>query len=249
MCPEYPGYRIPNCKCQAPNISPFLQIRWKRLIIDEGHVSSSLSSILVPFAKLLSVERRWIVTGTPTTNLLGLSLGNKASDDGNELQPCDTIGGADQPSFVDADASSSTRTSPSIPDTLLKKPRLWNKYDREDLNKLGNMITHFIALPQFTANSKLMLNSVVDPLLASTGPHPGAVQVLNQLMERVMIRHRQVFYFCFKDFSSLVEIENRGSGKGGRSSTSFSRIGPIGSRSFGYQVVQRSAGHHHHKCH
>ena len=204
MCPEYPGFRIPKCKCQAPNISPFLQIRWKRLIIDEGHVSSSLSSILVPFAKLLSVERRWIVTGTPTTNLLGLSLGNRTSDNEYEIQPNDA---ADHRS-VDFDDSSSARTSPSIPDTLAKKPRIWNKYDREDLNKLGNMITHFIALPQFTADSKLMSNSVVDPLLASRGPQPGAVQVLNQLMEMVMIRHRQVLCFYFKDFSSLVEIEN-----------------------------------------
>ena len=289
MCPEYPGYRIPNCKCQVPNISPFLQIRWKRLVIDEGHVSSSLSSILVPFAKLLSVERRWIVTGTPTTNLLGLSLGNRSSDDGNEVQfiasgnrehegratkrqkvdhtsglrqavlkaynessgelPGSQLNGiagdTDQPSSE----NSSLRTTPSIPDTLPKKPRIWNKYDREDLNKLGNMIAHFIALPQFIADSKLMSNSVVDPLLASTGPQPGAVQVLNQLMETVMIRHRQVLYFCIKDFSSLVEIKNRGGGKGGRSSTSFSRISPIGFRSFCYQVVQCTAGHHHYKCH
>ena len=110
------------------------------------------------------------------------------------------------------------------------------------------MISHFIALPQFTADSKLMSNSVVDPLLASKGPHPGAVQVLNQVMEMVMIRHRQVLCFYFKDFLSLVEIENWGSGKGGRPPTCFSRIGPFGFGSFCYQVVQRPAGHHHHQC-
>jgi len=195
MCPEYPGSRVPNCKCQIPNVSPFLQIRWKRLVIDEGHVSSSLSSTLIPFAKLLSVERRWIVTGTPTTNLLGLSLGNKSSEDENEVQPNDPQGNANQPSSIDGNDSSSTRTSPSIPDALPNKLRIWNKYDREDLKKLGNMITHFIALPQFDADPKLMSNSVIDPLLASTGPRPGAIQILNQLMEMVMIRHRQACYY------------------------------------------------------
>jgi hypothetical protein len=160
------------------------------LVIDEGHVSSSLTSILVPFAKLLSVELRWIMTGTPTSNLLGLSLGNKSSEDGNEAQLNDIPGEANQPSFMDGNDSSSSRTSPSIPDALPKKPRIWNKYDREDLKKLGNMITHFIALPHFNADPKLMSNSVIDPLLAPVGPRPGAIQVLNQVMEMVMIRHR-----------------------------------------------------------
>lgn len=193
-CPNIPGSRIPDCKCPSPaNVSPLLRVRWKRLVIDEGHVSASLSTNLTPFTKLLSVERRWIVTGTPTTNLLGLSLGKNTI---SEVVP--TTGkepDSSEEDYVTSETDENTpsqQSSPSSPSHLSQeiRQRIWNKYDRADLAKLDNMITHFIAVPQFIAFPKLLSQHIREPLLDKNGPRPGSIQVLTQLMEMIMIRHR-----------------------------------------------------------
>ena len=177
-------------------------------MVDEGHVSSSISTTLIQLVRLLSVERRWIVTGTPTTNLLGLSFGsNSAKDDGEAMdidndddvyvtnygyatsREISTIllsSGPSEPSRSPSLCSGSLPSS-SLPGSVT---RMWNKYDREDLHKLGNMITHFVVVPHFSADVKLMYNKVTAPLLDSNGPRPGAIQVLTQVMQMVMVRHR-----------------------------------------------------------
>ncbi|KAF6763738.1 SNF2 family N-terminal domain-containing protein [Ephemerocybe angulata] len=237
QCPEFNGTSIPDCNCFVRDVSPLLQIRWKRLVIDEGHVSSSLSTDLIPCTKALSIERRWIVTGTPTTNLLGLALGQRTFEDVSDpleasASPEDSAlmegveEGAGHDTFLHAGTtntfptpqvsansslsstiddpavtSSSLRSTPSItdstpppnaypPPTPTPRTRIWDHDDRADLRKLGNMISHFIAVPQFAADAKLMATHVTEALLDPLGPRPGAIQVLNQVMEMVMVRHR-----------------------------------------------------------
>lgn len=191
-CPEYSGSRVPQCICKPPNVSSLLQIRWKRLVIDEGHVSASLSTILTPFTKLLSTERRWIVTGTPTTNLLGLSLGKKITEEakGQVEDDLDEFVLGDDELFESQDSSETFSRASSLPPDTEASLRIWNKYDREDLNKLGRMITHFISVPQFAADPRLVQTHVVEPLFDRRGPRFGATQVLTQVMKMIMVRHR-----------------------------------------------------------
>lgn len=172
-------------------MSPLLQIRWKRLVIDEGHVSASISTVLTPFTKLLSIERRWIVTGTPTTNLLGLSLGKKINEAQGQVEDESNEFTVDDELIRSQDSSENlSRASSSLPSDPEAPLRIWNKYDREDLNKLGKMITHFIAVPQFAADPKLVQTHIIEPLLDRCGPRFGAITVLTQVMEITMIRHR-----------------------------------------------------------
>jgi hypothetical protein len=160
------------------------------------------------------------VTGTPTTNLLGLGLGKRTMEESAGIQQFeepslpnddspmdvdshDTFVGAGNPSSIEPilhdtatdcpmdDCDTPGATTPTTPTSFEQlQPRIWNKYDREDLRKLGNMISNFIAMPLFASDPKMMTTHITEPLLDPSGPRPGAIPVLSQLMNTVMIRHR-----------------------------------------------------------
>lgn len=73
-CTEMDVFEVPICRCEDPlrDISPLLQVRWKRLILDEGNNATSSKTMRVVLADKLVADYRWIVTGTPTSNLIGL---------------------------------------------------------------------------------------------------------------------------------------------------------------------------------
>ena len=55
------------------NDSPLMQVYWKRVIIDEGDVLAG-ESLVMRLCARLRVERRWIVTDTPTQSTIGSSM-------------------------------------------------------------------------------------------------------------------------------------------------------------------------------
>ena len=181
-CPDFERIRITNCTCDLEvSNTPLTSVRWKRLVIDEGHVSSSADSALSTFLNTLSVERRWIVTGTPTTNLLGLGFGQSS-----ELSDV----GDDEFSLPEYETTLDTSDSEGSPSPQGRKPRIWTSDDKQDLVKLSAIISHSLSFPRFKSDSKAFKNLVATPLFGPTGPSPGAIQVLEQVMKVVMIRHR-----------------------------------------------------------
>jgi SNF2-related domain len=196
----YSGYHRESplvCHCVGhQEVSPLFQIRWKRIVIDEGHNSANVNSGMVSLAKSLSVERRWIVTGTPTTNLLGLSFGK--SSEAPVLDPDDD----EYLSQLDSGSRSSTTSEAGDRDNDLLIARRWTSSDREDLRKLAAMMIHFLAVPHFAAQPQDFDTIVIDPLFAPSGPQPGSIQVLTQVMQMQMIRHR--FVLCLVCFSHLL---------------------------------------------
>ncbi|KAF8559866.1 hypothetical protein OG21DRAFT_1402064 [Imleria badia] len=174
-CPCLAGSRVPDCRCRGdPEVTPLLQVRWKRLVIDEGHIAGNMAATINYFAQELSIQHKWIVTGTPTSNILGLQLGRTTDEQESDL---------DFPH-----PNSPVATSPSQDDG--RHVRIWGNYERTNLRKLRTMIGDFLAVSQFHTDSKSFTKHVSTPLCDQRGPRPGAINVLSQVMQMLMVRHR-----------------------------------------------------------
>ncbi|KAL6711360.1 hypothetical protein ACN47E_005891 [Coniothyrium glycines] len=76
-CPYIGATRLSDCNCLNGDkiyISPLKKLHWLRIVIDEGHSFSSATSNAVLVAKQIQAERRWIVSGTPAKNLVGVEV-------------------------------------------------------------------------------------------------------------------------------------------------------------------------------
>lgn len=172
------------------------KIRWKRLVVDEGHVSVAASN-LARLCQELNVERRWIVSGTPTRNLMGLSLGQSGYPESIDESASHDDSDAEEILSTTANEQSMADTEPVYPcDGGSDIPRSWTRVDRDDLAKLGEMISKFIGVPQFAYEANLFRKMVATPLLDRHGPSFGAIQVVSQVMSQVMFRHRCVVVSC-----------------------------------------------------
>ncbi|KAF8447641.1 P-loop containing nucleoside triphosphate hydrolase protein [Boletus edulis BED1] len=175
-CPCLAESRVPDCHCLGDcNVTPLLQVRWKRLVIDEGHIAGNTAATINYFVQELSIQHKWIVTGTPTSNLLGLQLGRTTDEEDFDLV------------YPDSD---SPEDMSSTQDEGHRDMRIWGSYDRQNLRKLGTMIGDFLSVPQFRTDTKCFKHHVSTLLCDQRGPRPGAIDVLTQVMQMVMVRHR-----------------------------------------------------------
>ncbi|KAF9091536.1 hypothetical protein BGX23_005076 [Mortierella sp. AD031] len=179
-----------HCRCIPPQaISPLMQIRWKRIIVDEGHSMGSKMSDRALFAKKLHADRRWICTGTPTTNLANLELSSSATTG--------AING--QGNFQQQQQQAALS-------------------DKSDLDRLSVLVESFLHLPPYTFDRSRFTKEVQKPFLEHQQHHhsftatgrkgfscgSGAVVVrdewtleklsstlrLKYLMRRIMVRNR-----------------------------------------------------------
>lgn len=138
------------------NENPLNKIYWKRLIIDEGHSMNSKTSRTSVLCRNLHAERRWAVTGTPTSGLTRLHM--------DEEQ-----------------------------DEKLTSPRKRSRYvvknsfnEREDLVKLGTIISNFLKIEPFHSQSKYWASNIVKPFIQD---QYGSETSLFNLLNSIMVRH------------------------------------------------------------
>jgi hypothetical protein len=160
----YPGcmpqcWKTGNCTCR----SPLTQIRWKRLIIDEGHILGKGNSRLVSLAGRLYVDRRWCVTGTVSDKLMGMDLGMERP---LSADPTNTEEGI--------------LTPPEDSDEGVSR-----KSEQLDLRRFGLILIDFLHAPPFY-NAEIWNRYVVKPYTENLR---GSMTSLRSMMS-LMIRHR-----------------------------------------------------------
>jgi hypothetical protein len=87
-CPYIGATRTRNCTCLKEDMlymSPLQHLHFKRLIVDEGHSFSQVHTNAVLVAtQLVTADSRWLVSGTPARDLLGVEV-DLSSEDGDSL--------------------------------------------------------------------------------------------------------------------------------------------------------------------
>ena len=83
-CTYIGATRTRDCHCiQRDELydSPLKHLHFKRLIIDEGHFFSNSNNTAVSVAnKLVTADHRWVVSGTPAKDLLGVEVDMAAAE-------------------------------------------------------------------------------------------------------------------------------------------------------------------------
>lgn len=148
--------------------TPLVEARWKRIILDEGNIANNIRSDAMILADTLSIERRWIVSGTPTT---GLKQGTEGAFE----------------SFL-AESEGAIPKKPRAQATTPKLSGKWTKADLQDVSRIGNMLSGFLGSSMFSPEA--FRRQVTKPLRKAEGPAFGAVERLRQIMSSVMVKHR-----------------------------------------------------------
>lgn len=165
--------------------SPLTDVRWLRVICDEGHGFAGSSSRTNAMAMLdkMYIERRWVVSGTPSSTLHGVEVGLSTID----VKPFgDLTAGLESPMV------SARQTS--LEDALQRR-RTPNARELEakDLDRLRLIVVNFLRLQPWAnqrgssdvANWKTYLGPMTD----SSG-HNYTSPALRDVLQSLIIRHR-----------------------------------------------------------
>ncbi|CAG8904677.1 unnamed protein product [Penicillium egyptiacum] len=173
----------PDKRGQKPD-SPILNLHWLRVIVDEGHDLASTTTEMVDLLKKLKFERRWMISGTPLSELYGVEL----SVASQEMNTDDTESSPDEHAF------------------LQPRKKAGNAVEHEigNLDKLGFMVRNFLDLKPWSNNSydcwKAHTRTVGEDGMPRKSPS------LRATLQSLVVRHR---YETVKKEITLPPLYNK----------------------------------------
>lgn len=113
--------------------SPLKRLHWSRIIIDEGHgISSGSSNAAVVAERLVRAERRWVVSGTPAKDLMGVEVELNAMTNG---------------------------VDPSLRERSLEQRKSFNIYQEQSsgaIKAIGQLASRFLKAQPWAASQSLL---------------------------------------------------------------------------------------------
>ncbi|KAL8932670.1 MAG: hypothetical protein Q9211_006185 [Gyalolechia sp. 1 TL-2023] len=177
-----------RCYCSAPSnvpySSPLANLHFLRIIVDEGHDFSSFGrkNNAVFALQKLHVDRRWIVSGTPSSGLLGIEASTAT------LETLSRVGDRDSLLVKEILESRRSRGADMRLEPSVRKAAFVQ--ERKDLEKLGSIVEDFLDLRPW-ANGKggddvaSWKQYVLPNEHGQRKPHS-----LRKVLESLVIRHR-----------------------------------------------------------
>lgn len=148
--------------------SPLKSVYWKRLIIDEGQSVSTKTTRLAELSRNLHVERKWLISGTPTSGLTNLHVNE-------ELETSSLNNNIDHEAQL-------YRQDNSKQEYSIKRKFV----AKNDLAKIGILVGNFFRLEPWASDSTLFSKTIVKPFVSSAFI---ALESVANLLKGLLIRH------------------------------------------------------------
>ena len=159
-------------KGEAVFQSPLTDVRWLRVICDEGHgfAGSGARTHAMAMLKKMNIERRWAVSGTPSNSLLGVEVGLAANETSTDVT-------------VPQNSTNFALQARRTPDAIVQEAR--------DIEKLRRIVVDFLKVQPWANNpgtDYASFRRYLSPLDASGQRR--AVTGLRTLLQSLIVRHR-----------------------------------------------------------
>lgn len=161
-----------DCHCSTEeHQSPLMEVHFLRIIMDEGHEFSSSGHKNSTYWALqkLHVDRKWIVSGTPASGLLGVEVGIATLETSHSTADDHHLTNLD---LLEARRSDSTLTQ-----------------ERKDLEKLGIIVAGFLQIKPW-ANSKEHDPASWSKYIMPYSDGRRKARSLKTLLDSLVVRHR-----------------------------------------------------------
>ncbi|KAK5958302.1 hypothetical protein OHC33_000144 [Knufia fluminis] len=155
--------------------SPLTEVRWLRVICDEGHgfAGSATKTNAMAMLDKMFIERRWVVSGTPSSNLHGVEVGLASAESNLNAQ---------------------STASPDAFGSALKQRRAPSTQDSEakDLERLRLIVVNFLKLQPWANKKGEDMADWKTYLAPRTNEHAKrySMPALREVMQTLIVRHR-----------------------------------------------------------